>query len=362
MDPVSAVLGGLSFGGSLFNSIFGNNQQMRMMKMQRQENALNRQFNHDEAELNRSFQMDVLHQQQDYNSASSQVQRLQEAGLNPALAYGQIGDMSASSPAGAQASASGGLSPLVYQGFDPMSLTQASLLAAQTENVKEDTNNKKFQGTILESDAKYRDALNQGNLDVMGINIAFTGGQIEWTKQEIAESKARVQNLAELNDKLQQETANLKKQWDILDEQARIAAIDRFFKSETFDDEVRKVKAAADLAEDEARVFLTRAFAEVANIQADTLDKTRHAELLNEEKYKVHYETGVILPKQASLIQVTKDGLDFKLSQDKKFEPVERTFKLGETLLNATLNTITTFEGIINNRVNTLVNVAKVAK
>ena len=48
-------------------------------------NQMNNEFNATEAEKARQFQLDMWNKTNEYNTASSQRQRLEEAGLNPYL-------------------------------------------------------------------------------------------------------------------------------------------------------------------------------------------------------------------------------------------------------------------------------------
>lgn len=66
------------------NKNFGREQ----MAWQSQENLLNRQFQSEEAEKARQYNTSERLATQEYNSAGQQVQRLREAGINPATAFG----------------------------------------------------------------------------------------------------------------------------------------------------------------------------------------------------------------------------------------------------------------------------------
>lgn len=68
-------------------------------------------YNSAEADKQRNWETEMLHETQAYNSPSAQMQRLRDAGLNPSLAYGQpIAE--AQPPAGAEASYGGSVRPL----------------------------------------------------------------------------------------------------------------------------------------------------------------------------------------------------------------------------------------------------------
>lgn len=80
---VSFGLGSVVGGGiSAISNAIGNQQQYKnQLKLQKQA----QQFNSAEAQKNRDFQQSMFDQTNQWNSASSQVQRYRQAGLNPYL-------------------------------------------------------------------------------------------------------------------------------------------------------------------------------------------------------------------------------------------------------------------------------------
>ena len=86
------------------------------IRMQKEENQLNREFNSFEAEKAYERELDKMRQQYELqtqlNSPVEMVKRLREAGLNPALAYGDAGSMgSVSGGSSPSASYNTGLTP-----------------------------------------------------------------------------------------------------------------------------------------------------------------------------------------------------------------------------------------------------------
>lgn len=71
-------MGLLDFFGSMFNTNSVNKQNMKI-------NQMNNEFNAAEAEKARQFQLDMYNRVNEYNTASAQRQRLENAGLNPYL-------------------------------------------------------------------------------------------------------------------------------------------------------------------------------------------------------------------------------------------------------------------------------------
>lgn len=101
-------------------------------------NRMNNEFNAAEAEKARQFQLDMWNRENEYNSASSQRSRLEEAGLNPYLMMngGSAGTASSVGPS-APASAS---SPLGMQRQDFSGFSNALSSALQLANQTRETN------------------------------------------------------------------------------------------------------------------------------------------------------------------------------------------------------------------------------
>ena len=159
------------------------------------------QFAHDEAELNRQFQVDMFNRTNDYNSPKSQVDRLVAAGLNPQLAYG--GSMAeASSPSGSQASSPG--APSVD------GLSDLSLRAAEIAKINAETNYIKSQTSNVDADT-------EGKLTFNRYQEELLTGQIECNSMTVKLGSSQIS----LNDaektKLYREIKNLEKQFDVLD-------------------------------------------------------------------------------------------------------------------------------------------------
>ncbi len=101
-------------------------------------NQMNNEFNAAEAERARQFQLDMWNRTNDYNSASSQRQRLSEAGLNPYLMMnGGSTGIAQSSGSTSPASAA---PPLAMQRQDFTGLSNTLSSALQIANQTKETN------------------------------------------------------------------------------------------------------------------------------------------------------------------------------------------------------------------------------
>lgn len=145
MGPLgTAAIGlGSSLISSAFGSIFGNNSAKQQFKYQQQ---LNREaFQHD---------VDMWNRQNAYNTPSAQMERLQAAGLNPNLVYGNGGATNTANNAPTYnagsapdvSSARAAAASLANQGFN--TALNFQLQQVQAANLQADTELKQTQGQL----------------------------------------------------------------------------------------------------------------------------------------------------------------------------------------------------------------------
>lgn len=135
-NPVGSIVGGITgLAGSGISAAYNANQA-----------KINRQFNAAEAEKNRQFELDMWNKANKFNSPLAQVQRLQEANLNPYLMYGEgaSGMATAGVPAGGQAASSA---------MSHLDLNSAFQLALQARSVEADVKLKEAQARAAEASA-----------------------------------------------------------------------------------------------------------------------------------------------------------------------------------------------------------------
>lgn len=146
VDPMigaALISGGSSLLGGLFGSSASAKEGERQRKWASAENALNRQFQHDEAELsyNRNEQTRIA--QNEWNSEPAQVNRMRQAGINP---YNALSGLSGSSVTSAGNTASAGNahgSSISYQqrNLDWIrAISETGLVAAQAYKTRAEAN------------------------------------------------------------------------------------------------------------------------------------------------------------------------------------------------------------------------------
>lgn len=147
----SVISGGTSLLGNLAGNFLGNKSQKSANESNMKIAQMNNDFNANEAQKQRDFTLDMYNTSNDYNTASAQRKRYEDAGLNPytMMAGGDAG-VATNNPGGAQASASG--NPQM-QAFRPDFSSVASSMAsfAQARNLNAQTANTEIKN-LHESD------------------------------------------------------------------------------------------------------------------------------------------------------------------------------------------------------------------
>ena len=180
------LLGGLaSAAGGIFSSIQSSKNAKRQIAAQQQENALNRQFNSEEAQKTRDFQLQMFNKENEYNDPSAVMARMRKAGVNPALAYGGFAD-SASVGSAPSASSSGGISPV---GVDYSGIQSAGRAVLDAMAVKAQTRLTNAQAEKTEAETPWVDRLNSSlvalqkagvDLDISTKDLNEKNGMFGW--------------------------------------------------------------------------------------------------------------------------------------------------------------------------------------
>lgn len=170
----------LSGAANVVGTIFGNKQNQKINQMNNEFNAReaakNREFQTSEREAQNAWNLEQWNRENEYNSASAQRERLQEAGLNPYLMMngGSAGSASPVSvsgqTSGSQASAAHPI-PMKSPQFDYSTVISAI--------------NSFYQNKKLASDTVGQDIFNQMGNDFYASQIAQNlGGKFEWLTPE----------------------------------------------------------------------------------------------------------------------------------------------------------------------------------
>lgn len=137
-DFASGLFGGL---GSVMSGAIGAKTVSDTNKTNLKINQMNNDFNAREAQKSRDFQLDMWNRENEYNKASSQRKRLEEAGYNPYMSEAQAGTAAGMSGTSA-ATAAGALPQVPYTpDFQSVGVNLASALKMMSEKKQTDIEN-----------------------------------------------------------------------------------------------------------------------------------------------------------------------------------------------------------------------------
>lgn len=137
-DFASGLFGGL---GSVISGAIGAKSTADSNKTNLKINQMNNDFNAREAQKARDFQLDMWNRENEYNKASSQRKRLEDAGYNPYMSDAQAG--SAAGMSGTSSATASGAAPQVpyTPDFQSVGVNLASALKMMSEKKQTDIEN-----------------------------------------------------------------------------------------------------------------------------------------------------------------------------------------------------------------------------
>ena len=137
-DFAGGLFGGI---GSVVSGAIGAKATSDTNKTNFKINQMNNDFNAREAQKARDFQLDMWNKENEYNSASSQRKRLEEAGYNPYMSDAQAG--TATGMSGTSAATAAGAAPQIpyTPDFQSVGVNLASALKMMSEKKQIDIEN-----------------------------------------------------------------------------------------------------------------------------------------------------------------------------------------------------------------------------
>lgn len=267
LQGIAASVGGFTNSvGQFVTASTNRGIAKEQLRLQKEENEKNRQYNAEQAAITRQFNADqadlaynrVLQQNQ-YNTPLAQMQRYREAGLNPNLLYGDFnsslqmsGGTAASGPAASSSGSVGvGLPDTSGLGNLGTGLLQASKAAAEIKLMKAQADKLNSETDLNVIEKQYKPSLYENTLKLGDQEFKLSSAQATWYYRHvdyfdelITETQNRSQLLAQ--DLLRSERVNeilLSDDNKDLFEQSVIAPL-------------RESIANAKISEDKALVYL----------------------------------------------------------------------------------------------------------
>lgn len=207
MGKFFANAGGALIGGALsgISNLFGAHSQNQSVEKQlqaaREEAEKTRKWQTSEREAQNDWNFKLWQANNEYNTPAAVQARLKTAGLNPDLYYadGQL--------QGTSVQAQGGHTPSgpvadtsAWNRYKPLGSVASEALAdtalsAQVAKTTAETEGQKHTNDILASDASFRDAFNQGQLDTIESTILVNGSKVNLNDAQASEARGMVEQI-----------------------------------------------------------------------------------------------------------------------------------------------------------------------
>nr|DAE74080.1 MAG TPA: DNA pilot protein VP2 [Microviridae sp.] len=199
--------GGALIGGALsgISNLFGAHSQNQSVEKQlaaaREEAEKTRKWQTSERESQNDWNYKLWQANNEYNTPAAVQSRLQAAGINPDL-YVTQGALQGSS-----VQAQGGHTPSgpvadtsAWNRYRPIGSVASQALAdtalsAQVAKTNAETEGQKHTNDILSSDASFRDAFNQGQLDTIESTILVNGSKINLNDAQASQARSMVEQI-----------------------------------------------------------------------------------------------------------------------------------------------------------------------
>lgn len=199
--------GGALIGGALsgISNLFGAGSQNKTVEKQlaaaREEAEKTRHWQTSEREAQNDWNYKLWEANNAYNTPSANIARLKAAGMNPDLMYTNGQSL------GQSITAQGGMTPSgpvadtsAWNRYRPLGSVASQALAdtalsAQVSKTTAETTGQQYNNDILKSDASFRDAFNQGQLDTINSSILVNNSKIKLNDSQAAQARAMIQQI-----------------------------------------------------------------------------------------------------------------------------------------------------------------------
>lgn len=197
-----AIVGGALSG---ISNLFGAHSQNRSVEKQlaaaREEAEKSRKWQTSEREAQNDWNYKLWQANNEYNTPDAVQARLKAAGINPDL-YATNGALQGSS-----IQAQGGHTPSgpvadtsAWNRYKPIGAVASQAIAdtalsAQITKTNAEAEGQKHTNDILASDAAFRDAFNQGQLDTMDSVILVNGSKVDLNEAQASQARSMVEQI-----------------------------------------------------------------------------------------------------------------------------------------------------------------------
>lgn len=328
--------GGALIGGALsgISNLFGAGSQNKTVEKQlaaaREEAEKTRHWQTSEREAQNDWNYKLWEANNAYNTPSANLARLKAAGMNPDLMYTNGQSL------GPSVTAQGGMTPSgpvadtsAWNRYRPLGSVASQALAdtalsAQVSKTTAETSGQQYSNDILKSDASFRDAFNQGQLDTIHSSILVNDSKIQLNDSQSSQARAMVRqidaNISKINSEI-----------DLLISQAA-----------DVDDRVweRHVRVALDSFIEHGKLKVLQGQLEVSHEQLrnSTIELMTKLPLMKSEE-KRNQAMSSYFNDLGLKANAEQSRISFDLSQDMNWDDLDRTMNL----VNDALRTLSGF-------------------
>lgn len=252
-------------GAGIANNIAANKQQKRAIRFQREENEKARKFNKEMAEYQNRVARENMMSERMYNSPSSVMQRLKDAGINPDLAFASEGASFANASAANAASVASVPPANVGDIISGTQLPVESILQsvtalktmAETSKINADTKKTEGEITSLDLDNIRKAATNGKMIELDNFQIDLAKSTLNLNEAQLTNLRQNLQNMKTQNDLMNQQIDEVVAHAKNLDSSTLVNRVNAFLETQRFDNECKKL--AQDIKESNARINLSNA-------------------------------------------------------------------------------------------------------
>lgn len=335
---LGAIVGGALSGiSNLFGARSQNKSVDKQLAAAREEAEKTRKWQTSERESQNDWNFKLWQANNEYNTPAAVQARLKAAGINPDL-YATNGALQGSS-----IQAQGGHTPSgpvadtsAWNRYKPLGsvASQAvadTALSAQVEKTTAETEGQKHTNDILSSDASFRDAFNQGQLDTIESTILVNGSKINLNDAQASQARSMVEQINATIGKIKSEVDLLIS--NAADVDSRIwerhvrVALDSFIEH----GKLKVVQGQLGVSKDRLKLALQELAGKLPLMKSDEKRNQALSSFYETLGFKVSAET---------------DRLRFDLLQDMNWDDFERSMNQ----IHSILNDIATFIPFTNPR------------
>lgn len=315
----SALIGGALSGiSNLFGAHSQNQSVEKQLAAAREEAEKTRKWQTSEREAQNDWNFKLWQANNDYNTPAAVQSRLKAAGINPDL-YATNGALQGSS-----IQAQGGHTPSgpvadtsAWNRYRPLGSVASQALAdtalsAQVSKTTAEAEGQKHTNDILSSDASFRDAFNQGQLDTIKSTILVNGSKIKLNDAQASQARSMVEQINANITKIDSEIDLLVSQAADVDDKiwerhVRVA-LDSFIEH----GKLKVMEENLKISQEQLKAALRELGAKLPLMVSEKMKNQALASFYQDLGFKVNAE---------------EDRLRFDLSQDIDWDDFERTMK-----------------------------------